>query len=524
MLSRDHNILWLPESNGYPTSTRIWKSMTDTPWRDPEAEFERRATGAFMADPNLADETPTSTNSGAKPDATAELPRVLDRSDPLACGRRFLADEFTHDNQAILYHHRGDFYRWVRSRWQHVEEGDLRAQLYEYLEGTKAIGKNKNLEPFKPTARRVTDILDALRGAVHLSSGLAPPTWLKQVPDLLPNELIPCCNGLLHVPEMCLLGHDVDFFNTSALDVAYDPKTSEPTQWLAFLRSLWEDDSEAIATLEEMFGYLLTTDTRQQKIFMLVGPKRSGKGTIARVLTALLGRENVAGPTLGSLATNFGLSPLIGKPLAIISDARLGSRSDQAVIVERLLSISGEDIITIDRKHREPWTGTLPTRFLLLSNELPRLADTSGAMASRFIVLMLKTSFFGREDTELTDKLRTELPNILRWSLDGLQQLRERGRFLQPSSSTEAIQELEDLGSPVGAFVRDRCEIKPGREIACDNLYRAWCSWCTEQGRDHAGTRQRFGRDLRAVMPGLTVKQRREALQVVRVYGGISTV
>ncbi len=257
---------------------------------------------------------------------------------------------------------------------------------------------------------------------------------------------------------------------------------------------------------------------------MLVGPKRSGKGTIARVLTALLGRENVAGPTLGSLATNFGLSPLIGKPLAIISDARLGSRSDQAVIVERLLSISGEDIITIDRKHREPWTGTLPTRFLLLSNELPRLADTSGAMASRFIVLMLKTSFFGREDTELTDKLRTELPNILRWSLDGLQQLRERGRFLQPSSSTEAIQELEDLGSPVGAFVRDRCEIEPGLEIACDNLYRAWCSWCTEQGRDHAGTRQRFGRDLRAVVPGLTVKQRREALQVVRVYGGISTV
>ena len=44
--------------------------------------------------------------------------------------------------------------------------------------------------------------------------------------------------------------------------------------------------------------------------------------------------------------------------------------------------------------------GTLPTRFLLLSNELPELADASGAMASRFIVLTLRNSFYGREDTE----------------------------------------------------------------------------------------------------------------------------
>ena len=496
--------------------------MSNTPWRDKDAEFERK-TAAFMADPSLAGETPTSTNSGAQPAATAELPRVLDRSDPLACAQRFLLDEFTPDNQAILYHHRGDFYRWGRSRWQHVEEGDLRAQLYQYLEVAKAIGKNNNLVPFKPTARRVSDIADALKAGAHLSSKLAPPMWINQVPDLPPNELIPCCNGLLHVPEMCLLGHDMDFFNTSALDVAYDPKASEPTQWLTFLQSLWEDDSEAMATLEEMFGYLLTTDTRQQKIFILVGPKRSGKGAIARVLTALLGRENVAGPTLGSLGTNFGLSPLIAKPLAIISDARLGSRSDQAVIVERLLSISGEDVITADRKHREPWTGTLPTRFLLLTNELPRLADASGAMASRFIGLILRNSFYGREDHALTEKLLAELPGILRWSLEGLQRLRERGHFVQPRSSREAIRQLEDLGSPVGAFVRERCVVKPGLSVTPGELFDAWKAWCQEQGRDRPGTKQSFGRDLRAVVPGIVVKQHREAGPAVRVYEGIST-
>ena len=437
-----------------------------------------------------------------------------------------LTAEFSRDDKQMLYHHRDQCFTWIRSHWRPVDGAELRAQLYEYLEASfvRASAGNGKFEnvPFKPSSRRVADVLDALKSATFLSTEINPPAWLEQVCDLPPEELIPCCNGLLHVPEMQLLGHEQDFFNTSSLSVAYDPHADEPTAWLAFLRSLWGDDSEAIQALQEAFGYLLTTDTRQQKIFMLVGPKRSGKGTIGRILTTLLGRAHVAGPTLGSLTMNFGLSPLVGKPLAIISDARLSGRSDQAIIVERLLSISGEDILTIDRKHREPWTGTLPTRFLLLSNELPRLADASGAMASRFVVLMLRNSFYGREDTELTHKLREELPGILRWSLEGLVRLRERGRFVQPGSSAEAIKELEDLGSPVAAFLRDVCEIEPGLEITCDHLYDAWKTWCGEQGRDRPGTRQTFGRDLRAVLPDIKVTKRRDEAKRVKFYDGIA--
>jgi putative DNA primase/helicase len=58
-------------------------------------------------------------------------------------------------------------------------------------------------------------------------------------------------------------------------------------------------------------------------MLLVVGLKRSGKGTLARVLKALVGEDNVAGPTLSSLATSFGLWPLLGKTVAVVSDARL---------------------------------------------------------------------------------------------------------------------------------------------------------------------------------------------------------
>ena len=81
--------------------------------------------------------------------------------------------------------------------------------------------------------------------------------------------------------------------------------------------------------------------------------------------------------------------------------------------------------------------------------------------------------------------------------------MRGRGRFQQPASSAEAIEELEDLASPIGAFLRDRCTVAPGRSVQAQILFDAWTAWCAAQGRDHAGTIQTFGRDLRAAVPGL---------------------
>jgi putative DNA primase/helicase len=150
-----------------------------------------------------------------------------------------------------------------------------------------------------------------------------------------------------------------------------------------------------------------------------VGPKRAGKDTVARILTHRVGAENVADPTLAGLASPFGLAPLIDKPLAIVSDARLSHRLDTSIIVERLLTISGEGRLTIDRKFIESWTGKLPTRFLLISNELPQLNDVSGALASRLILLRLTRSWYGKEDLGLLDRLLPELPGILLWAIEG---------------------------------------------------------------------------------------------------------
>src|SRR5262249_37671879 len=58
------------------------------------------------------------------------------------------------------------------------------------------------------------------------------------------------------------------------------------------------------------------------------------------------------------------------------------------------------------------------------------------------------------------------------------------------------------------AFVRDRC-VRGPHEIECQFLYEAWRRWAEDTGH-RAGSLQTFGRDLRAVVPGLRVTRPRD--------------
>jgi putative DNA primase/helicase len=89
------------------------------------------------------------------------------------------------------------------------------------------------------------------------------------------------------------------------LDFDYDPTATAP-RFQKFLTELWPEDPESITLLQQLFGYALTPDTRFQKIFLMIGPTRRGKGTIARLLRALNGERNTCNPTLSQLSQNFG--------------------------------------------------------------------------------------------------------------------------------------------------------------------------------------------------------------------------
>jgi putative DNA primase/helicase len=446
--------------------------------------------------------------------------------DPDRLARLFIERGCQNLSGFTLRSYQSDWYWWNGISYLELPDYELGVRLIQLI---KPEFDRISVET-RTTARKV---LPALLAGVRLalqSKLLVPrdrtmPCWLGDGPWPA-SEVLAAPNGLFHLPSMADGAENhvpttPAFFSTFALD--YEPRLDAPppVTWLWFLDQLWGSDPECIDTLQEFMGYFLVNDTSLQKILMLIGPSRSGKGTIARVLIGLLGQRNVAGPTISSLKTNFGLQSLIGKPLAIISDAQL-DRHDGGV-AEVLKMISGEDLITIDRKYADPIPTRLTCRIVYISNELPRFKDPSGALANRMVILRLIESFLGREDSTLDGRLANERPGILLWATAGWKRLMARGRFVQPKSGLPLLGELKDLGSPVGQFVRERCLVgSPQAKVPKETIFKDYLAWCDTKGEPFPLADNTFGAALRAVVPGLGTSHPRIGGKQVWFYTGIA--
>ena len=416
----------------------------------------------------------------------------------------FMVDEFN-----TLFRWRQGWYRYTGKHYGEMEPEEFRGTIYRCFNGKYAASGG----PIIPDQQLVNKTIDAISGArpdLLIATDARPPLFLcpkDNDPD--PKYMLSCRNGILNLLTRELLPHSPRLFTVNSLPYDYDPKAECPT-WDAFLESIWDGDAENVLTLHQWLGYCLTADTSQQKILLIQGARRSGKGTIGRIMTALLGEKNVTTPTMDTFSGRFGLSNLLEKTLTIIPDARLDHNTRNAAVVERLLSISGEDKLAVERKTISDLPSVkLDTRIVILTNTLPRLTDESGALASRFIPLSTPISFLGREDTKLDEKLKAELPGILNRALTGLDILRDVGRLHIPTSSQEIIDDFRRFTSPIQAFVEECCKLDSNLNTDKDRLYDVWCDYRKGQGISKHPSKSVFVRDLKAAYPFIKPSRKR---------------
>lgn len=445
------------------------------------------------------------------------LTHILDDGGPISLARAFVAEHYMVEGIEQIARYLADTWRFNPDDGYYtvIDEDDLAAQVRAFLDGVgirEVDGDEARTVPLKVTSRIVSETIAALNDArrARVPSTARLPFALAGYTGPDPVAVLVVKNGVVHLETGRLYPKSPFLFATSGSSATFDPTATCP-EWEKFQVSIFTDDDgvtdwESIRLLQMWVGYLLTLDTSQQKILLLLGPRRSGKGTIARTVTALLGDGNVAAPTLSSLQGPFGLASLVGKSLAIVGDARVGK--DPATVTERLLSISGEDAITVDRKFRNAIDVRLSTRIAIITNELPYLADASGALASRFSIIETRRSFLGAEDHELEQRLLGELPGILNWAIAGWRDLQRAGRLPTPARAVELQDEMERLGSPIKGFAADQLVFGPGHEVEVGSVYESWKSWCHENGKRDAGRREVFGRSLHAAYPAIKTTQK----------------
>jgi putative DNA primase/helicase len=445
--------------------------------------------------PNEHVDSPTPDGPGGRP--------VISRNDPSKTAELFVA----HEAPALLCTN-GEFLEWKNGAY--VEALDIQARVHKFLRNALSMSKNAEtgeatFTSFKPKSADVSEILAALQN-MQFHSSLDRPLWLNGASGPAPETLVAFPNALLDVATGQTLNPTADLFTRNALAFEYDPSNKKVDNWLKFLNSVFDEEGreEKIRLLRQWFGYIISGRTDLQKIFMLVGPARSGKGTIAKILEKLVGRESMYSTTFSRIGGTFGQASFVGKSVVLFPDAHMGQWGERDSITEMLKSISGEDIQSIPRKYKEDWVGKLGARFVIMTNMLPEFPDASGAFASRFVTVQIDVSHIGAENTQLFDQdLAPELPGILNWALEGLTDLRNAGGFSITESSRQIQSTMDLSNNPVRAFAEEHLTFSSKKtrnkplSAKCD-IYNAYRVWCSENGVAQMSAIA-FGRKLMAV-------------------------
>lgn len=244
-------------------------------------------------------------------------------------------------------------------------------------------------------------------------------------------------------------------------------------------------------------GDMLTSSMKAQKFAVLIGKSRAGKGTLARVMEALVGTRNTAACSILQFGGDFGLEPVLSKRLAIFNEAKKVSGIPLQVATERLISITGNDPQPVNRKNRTGLTMALPVKVVLVCNRIPPFVNDEDALTNRMIAFPFERTFMGKEDEDLLEKLLKEIPGILNWALEGARAVIAGERLHQSRAGEAKVREIAEVLDSVHGFISDVVEYAPDDRVrtsfvAARRLYEAYKLWCWDSNANPHGKMRFF--------------------------------
>jgi putative DNA primase/helicase len=354
-------------------------------------------------------------------------------------------------------------------------------------------------------ASSASGIADVMRSDKRL---VVAPTAFDSDPWLLN-----CRNGTIDLRTGELRPHDADDLISKLADVDYDPDAKAET-FDTFLSTVQPSDAVR-AYLARLFGYACVGLVRDHVLAVLWGPGANGKSVFNEIVMCALGEY--AGPAPSSLLVDSATDPhptdtasLFGKRLAGVHETKRGARFDAS----RVKLLTGGDRLVARFMHKNFFDFPPSHTLVLVTNYKPEIDGTDAAAWRRIQLIPFPVVIpVEQRDVALTEKIRGELPGVLRWLVDGCREWQRIGLAPPPSvlEQTARYRESEDN---VAAFIEARCSVSSSLKCRASVLYEAFAAWCKSTGAKAASGRH-FGEEM--VGRGY---ERRET-NAGRVYDGI---
>jgi putative DNA primase/helicase len=317
---------------------------------------------------------------------------------------------------------------------------------------------------------------------------------------ILPEEmdrdpwLLNCANGTLELKTGRLREHRREDYITKLCPVEYHAG-AQAQRFHEFLRDIFDDNTALIQYLQRLAGRCLTADVSEQDLHIFWGKGANGKSTLLNVLLEMLGLDYAMKAPTELLMVKRGEShpteraDLFGKRLVVAMETEEGRQLAESLVKE----LTGGDRIRARRMREDFWEFAPTHKVILCTNHKPRIKGTDHAIWRRIRLVPFTVTFSeDKQDKQLPEKLRAELPGILAWAVQGCLEWQHHG-METPESVLAATKEYRAAEDLLAQWLAECCRTgSPDYRQKAGELYASYHAWC-ERGGETPQKQKGFG-------------------------------
>lgn len=380
-------------------------------------------------------------------------------------------------------------YGWMihserQRRWVNGDAGEAQLDklainmLLERQRRAVEVGNDAIARQAVCTSRNVSNVKNMIRPYVTVL-----PDEFDNDPNLLNTQ-----SGVIDLRTGKIVADESGRF-TYCCPVEYDPD-ADYTQWLQWLDSTVEHhqkDEKLRDWLQMCMGYSVTGHTREECLFYLYGPTRSGKGTLNAVQLAMLGDPLGRGAAFSTFTRRrtegnaFDLAPLKAARLIVASEGEKKIGLNAAMVK----TVTGRDPITTAFKGKDEFT-YLPAFKIWLASNHPVSGDPDdAAFWNRVKVISFPYSKEGKEDKSLKARMTTPeyLKMVLAYVVHGAKMWHNSPTGLvTPDCVRQITEKQRENSDPIGQWLTENTVASPDKSAGHAKLHADYVNWCKENG------------------------------------------
>jgi len=355
-------------------------------------------------------------------------------------------------NKPTFFNSRGTFFFDKFAKYLKQAENIIKinGKLYIYRNGIYECGDEyieaAMIEHIPNLSRsKRQEVLSYLELLVSKESGIADA------------NLIAFNNGVLNIADGSFNEFSPEYVITNKIPHNYIPD-AQSDLLDGVMKKLACGDENVLKLLFQSVGYCFYRRNELRKSFFLLGEKRNGKSTFLDMVGNLLGEDNTANLDLCEIGDRFRTAELNGK-LANIGDDINDEWVSNTATFKKVVS---GDVVTVERKGKDPFKLRSFAKFFFSANSLPRLGrgKDSRAVLDRLVVIPFDARF-SKDDADYNPFIKYELRKepimeaLIAKAIPALREVLIDQEFAHCDKVDNSLVEFEKTNNPVLEFFEE---------------------------------------------------------------------